>query len=80
MPAGFQAAVWRRIEQAEIAASRSWLERVVNMLLRPQWAATGIAVVMLAGAVLGVRQSLETERAAAHTRYITSVNPFQHQP
>lgn len=79
-PPGFQDAVWRRIERRQAAATDSWLERLMSLVLRPQWAAAGLAVVMLAGALLGVRQASAPGHASAQARYVASVNPFQPRP
>ncbi len=79
-PPGFQAAVWRRIERRESAASVSLLERLLSVVLRPQWAAASLAAVMLAGVLLGVRQTPPPEHASAQARYVASVNPFQPRP
>lgn len=80
VPPGFQDAVWRRIERRDSAAAVSWLERLMAVVLRPQWAAASLAVVMLAGVLLGVRQAPSSEHASAQARYVASVNPFQPRP
>lgn len=80
LPPGFQAAVWRQIERREAATSVTWLERVMNYVLRPQWAAASLAAVMLAGVLLGVRSTPPPEHASAQARYVASVNPFQPRP
>ncbi len=77
LPPGFSAAVWRRIERHEAAAAGSWFERLAPWLLRPQWAAASLALVMLAGALLGARHAPAPERASAQARYLAAVNPFQ---
>lgn len=80
VPPGFQDAVWRRIERRESAAAVTWLERLLSRVLRPQWAAASLAAVMLAGVLLGVRQTPPADHAAAQARYVASVNPFQPRP
>lgn len=80
LPLGFQAAVWRQIEGRESAASVTWLERVVSYVLRPQWMIASLAVVMLAGVLLGARVTPPTGQASAQARYVASVNPFQPRP
>lgn len=79
LPPGFQDAVWRRIERRE-AAAVTWLERVMRLVLRPQWAAASLATVVLAGVLLGTRPAPPPEHASAQARYLASVNPFQPHP
>ena len=80
LPPGFATGVWRRIQRREAAAADSWLERLLGLVLRPQWAAAGLAAVMLAGVLLGTRTSPAAEQASAQARYVASVNPFQPRP
>ena len=80
LPPGFSAAVWRRIERHEATAAGSWFERLAPWLLRPQWAAASLALVLLSGALLGARHTPAPERLTAQARYVAAVNPFQPRP
>ncbi|MEQ2005347.1 MAG: hypothetical protein ABMA26_01015 [Limisphaerales bacterium] len=80
LPPGFQTAVWQRIERREADAPASWLERLAACLLRPQWAAAGLAAVMAAGVVLGTQRTPTAEAVSAQDRYVAAVNPFLPRP
>ncbi len=80
LPPGFASGVWRRIQRREAAAADSWLARLLGLVLRPQWAAAGLAAVMLTGVLLGTRTSPAAEQVSAQARYVASVNPFQPRP
>lgn len=80
LPLGFQAAVWRQIARRAATSPVFWLERLMSFVLRPQWAAVSLAVVMLAGFFLGTRHTLPTDRASSKALYVASVSPFQTRP
>ena len=78
LPPRFQEGVWRRIESAEAAkgADRSnWLDALVQWILRPKLVLVGMAVLMLAGGLMGVREGLQSARHDAQARYVASVAP-----
>ena len=78
LPPRFQEGVWRRIEHAEAGRSderQSWLDAFLNMVLRPRLAFAAVAVLVLAGTVLGVREGVQTARQEAQARYLTAVAP-----
>jgi hypothetical protein len=78
-PTGFQNAVWRRIERAEAPGraeiSGSWLEGLSGWLLRPRFALSGMAAMLLAGAVLGALDAASVSKQAAKDRYVATVSP-----
>jgi hypothetical protein len=79
LPAGFQRAVWHRIERAEAARSTkaiaNWLDSAAGWFLRPRHAIATVAVVLFLGAGLGSAQSLGVSKQAAQERYLSAVAP-----
>jgi hypothetical protein len=72
----FQEGVWRRIESGErdrSADNFSWLEVLLQRVLRPRLALASVAVLMLLGAWLGVREGAESARHADQARYVEAV-------
>jgi hypothetical protein len=72
----FQEGVWRRIESA--AENRSvdrfsWLEALLQRVLRPRLALATVAVLILFGALLGVREGVESAHHADQARYVGAV-------
>lgn len=80
LPPRFQEGVWQRLERAERstknASPLAWLEQFVSGVLRPTYATAGLAVVMFAGAWLGIRDGAGQTQRADRTRYIAAVSPF----
>ncbi|MBI2924254.1 MAG: hypothetical protein HYY24_00950 [Verrucomicrobia bacterium] len=84
LPPRFREQVWQRITRSEQArtarrwlALREWLE---GALRRPAFAASYVAVLLVAGLVAGYAQArAEKSRAenAWRTRYVQTVDPFQ---
>ena len=76
LPPRFQENVWRRIEGAEgSATSESWLSALASLVLRPKLAFAALAVLVLAGVLLGAREGVQTAKDEAQTRYLASVVP-----
>jgi|SRR6185437_16555287 len=76
LPPRFQENVWRRIEDAEAPAKNiTWLDAFVDFALRPRFAYATVAVLMLAGILLGAHQGTQSARHDAEARYIASVAP-----
>lgn len=77
LPPRFGEAVWRRIERAGAAAQAApaWLVRLIQLALRPQWAAAGLAGAMVLGATLGTMQGRHSAKELAQARYLASVAP-----
>lgn len=78
LPPRFQENVWRRIEHAEANQSsekQGWLDLVAGWLMRPKLAFAAVAVLVLMGTFLGVREGVQTARDSAQTRYLTAVAP-----
>lgn len=78
LPPRFQEDVWRRLEKAEAdlpADGPSWLDSIVSLVFRPRLALAAVAVLLLAGTVLGVREGVQTARHEAQARYLTAVAP-----
>lgn len=76
LPPHFQQNVWRRIESAEApAGSRSWLDALAALILRPGFALTTAVALLCAGVLFGVHQGSQTARRDAQARYIASVAP-----
>lgn len=76
LPPRFQENVWRRIEDAEAPAKpTTWLDALAAFILRPRLAFAAIAVLMLAGILLGAREGVQAARHEAQARYVASVTP-----
>ena len=76
MPPRFQENVWRRIESPGAPAeSRSWLDTIAVLVLRPRFAYATVAVLVLAGALLGTYQGAQTAKQDAQARYVAMVAP-----
>lgn len=78
LPPRFQQEVWRRIERAEAGHSvekRNWLDLIASWIVRPKLAFASAAVLVLMGALLGVREGFQTARHDAQTRYLAAVAP-----
>ena len=76
LPPRFQEGVWRRL-QAESAADRaeSWLDALAALILRPRFALTALAVLLIAGAALGTYRGSQTVQHDAQMRYLAAVAP-----
>jgi hypothetical protein len=76
LPPRFQQNVWRRIEDAEVAAeSESWLTALVTLILRPRFAVATAAVLLLAGIFAGMADGRQLARHDAQLNYLASVAP-----
>jgi hypothetical protein len=79
LPPRFQENVWRRIEDAEapvpFTSRLSWLDALAALVLRPRWALATAAVLVVAGALLGVREGNLAANQAAQTQYLAAVAP-----
>jgi len=76
LPPRFQEGVWRRIEGDEgnkSADSFPWLEALIRHVLRPRLALATVALLVLFGALLGVREGAELARQADQARYLDAV-------
>jgi len=76
LPPRFQEGVWRRIEGTERDRSVdrfAWVEALLQQVLRPRLALATLAVLMLGGVLLGVREGAESARHADQARYLESV-------
>ncbi len=82
LPPRFQASVWQRIEQqgARVAPRQDWLSRLAGLVIRPQFITTGLALVMLAGVLLGIAQSGKPVEEVSRARYLAKVDPWQGHP
>jgi hypothetical protein len=79
LPPRFQEGVWRRIEEAaapiKATGGITWLDALVTLVLRPRLALTTAAVLIVAGALLGVREGSQAARQDAQARYLAEVAP-----
>jgi hypothetical protein len=76
LPPRFQESVWRRIENAAAPVEAgSWLDALAALVLRPRFAYAAAAALILAGALLGVRQGAQAAKQAAQARYVALVAP-----
>ena len=85
LPPRFVESVWQRIERAEAAGSEtspspSWLDRLASLVLQPRLALATVAIVMVAGALLGFVMAADEARDAARASYVTAVTPFAQSP
>jgi len=79
LPPRFQEGVWRRIEEAEApvkaAGGLAWLDALAALVLRPRFALAAAAVLIVAGALLGVREGGQMAKQDAQERYLATVAP-----
>jgi hypothetical protein len=79
LPPRFREGVWRRIAEAEAPArspgSPTWLDALAAMVLRPRFALATAMVLMVAGALLGVRDGSQMAKQDAQARYLAVVAP-----
>ena len=76
LPPRFQQNVWRRIEDAEMAAeSESWLGALAVLILRPRFAMATAFVLLLAGIFAGMADGRQLARHDAQLNYLASVAP-----
>ena len=79
LPPRFQEGVWRRIEEASApvksAGDINWLEALAALVLRPRFALATAAVLIVAGALLGVRGGSQMASQDAQARYLAAVAP-----
>ncbi len=79
LPPRFQEGVWRRIEEAEAPAKTAgriaWLEALAALVLRPRFALAAAAALIVAGTLLGVRESGQMAKQSAQARYLAVVAP-----
>jgi hypothetical protein len=79
LPPRFQEGVWRRIEKAATPAKAtdgiSWLDALAALVLRPRLALAAAAALMVAGALLGVREGNQLAKQDAQARYLAVVAP-----
>src|SRR5689334_8595567 len=83
LPPRFAESVWHRIERAEAIESPSvlsWLDRLAGVWLQPRLALATVAVVMIAGALLGFVMAGDQARDAARSSYVAFVSPFAKAP
>ena len=78
LPPRFQEGVWRRIEEADAPGKSNgiaWLDALAALVLRPRFALATAAVLMVAGALLGVRNGSQMAHQDAQARYLAAVAP-----
>jgi hypothetical protein len=78
LPPRFQENVWRRIAETETSAasdSPTWLDALIALVLRPRLAFAAVAVLVLAGALIGVRDGSQLAQRDAQARYLAAVAP-----
>jgi len=79
LPPRFQEGVWRRIEEAAAPVKSTggitWLDALATLVLRPRLAMATAAVLMVAGALLGVREGNQIAKQDAQARYLAVVAP-----
>ena len=76
LPPRFQENVWRRIEDSEaVTKPDTWLDALAALLLRPRFAVVTVTVLVIAGALLGVREGNQMAQKDAQSQYIAAVAP-----
>lgn len=76
LPPRFQEAVWRRIEDADAPVkSDSWLDALAALVLRPRFALATATALVVAGALLGVREGDIAVNQTAQQQYLAAVAP-----
>jgi hypothetical protein len=78
LPPRFQESVWRRLERqaAPAASSIGWLDRLVGLFLRPQFAMGSLALLLVIGSLTALPSGVQNARQAARERYLASVAPY----
>jgi hypothetical protein len=80
LPPRFHEGVWRRIEKAAAPAKSNggiaWLDALAALVLRPRLALATATVLMVAGALLGVRDGSQSAHHDAQARYLAAVAPL----
>jgi hypothetical protein len=76
---GFQNAVWRRIERAELCAptqpAADWLDVLAAWFLRPRRALATAGAMLLLGLSVGIVQGAAHANDLAKARYLDSISP-----
>jgi hypothetical protein len=79
LPPRFREGVWRRIEEAGAPAQSTggitWLDALAAMVLRPRFALATATALIVAGALLGVRDGGQMAKQDAQARYLAVVAP-----
>jgi hypothetical protein len=76
LPPRFQENVWRRIEDAESPAKfGSLLDALAALVLRPRFAYATVAMLVLAGVLLGTYQGAQSAKQTEQARYLAAVAP-----
>ena len=76
LPPRFQENVWRRIEDTGAPEKpATWLDALAALLLRPKFALVAATVLVMAGALFGVREGSLLARQDAQAQYMTAVAP-----
>ena len=76
LPPRFRENVWRRIEAAESASTGyGLLQQLAALVLRPRLALATGAVLIVAGALLGVQAGNQVSHRDAQVRYVATVAP-----
>lgn len=74
LPPRFQENVWRRIEHDNhTAPALNWVEALAALVLKPRFAFATVAVLLLAGGLLGSLDGTAQARRAAQDRYLEAV-------
>ncbi len=79
LPPRFQEGVWRRIEEADVPVQSTggiaWLDALAALVLRPRFALATATVLIVAGALLGVREGGQMAKQDAQARFLAAVAP-----
>lgn len=79
LPPRFQEGVWRRIEEASAPVKSTggitWLEALAALVMRPRFALAAATVLIVAGALVGVREGSQMVNQDAQARYLAAVAP-----
>lgn len=76
LPPRFQQDVWRRIEaESSPAKVVSWLDAVAMLALRPRFALTAAALLLLAGALAGTVEGRHMASHDSEMAYLASEAP-----
>jgi hypothetical protein len=76
LPPRFEQDVWRRIENAAAPAKPAfWLDALAGLILRPRFALTAAAVLLVTGVWAGTLDGQKAARHEAQMNYLASVAP-----
>lgn len=76
LPPRFEQNVWRRIRDSQTSSPfTGWLDQFAAWLVKPRFAFTASAALLLVGFFLGATEGIHAARQEARTNYLAVVAP-----